>query len=971
MKQHLQLLCMLLLISWSTMGQTEPTISDLKLTPALDITHFDNYELSVNVAPNGNTINNVSFTVRPQQASATNSNWDFLTNGTPNPNPNIPLVKAATNTSGNAWSFSQLRPDNIYSEIAFIFDIATAPSNSRFWQNSYQLMNFKNNYEITANTNFFIEVYATSNPGSPPSADMHVYLVGKGFNISDFQTGGPLANEAWQTHSSVELVGTINRNDPFHHNHGPNSRHFLVPLSADANGKIGNKNLDISGDFWIILTTGHQLQTRGWDMKYHAGSNNNGTWYKGSGTNFSLQTGCPDVHVHFAREETTPERDAMEVKVKVEYNSGDFIESASTMYYFAVLPNLPPNASAFNAPAAGNYSGNVTISWEPATDPNNDPLTYNIYLINDGGSIPVATELNTTFYDLNSTSYPNGDYDIIVEACDGEFCTDFNWSSGQDEDAKITFSTTEWVGGHTGDETTWNRAENWSNGTIPDSDSWVRIPSVVNAPIIGSGTTASCHHLVIESGGELTIDGTLDNSGTVTVNSDALASGSLILNGTLNGNVTYNRYLVNDRWHLVSSPVAGQTFNSTFFADNSIDHNPGSTEFALIDYDTENNQWNSYPGAGVSGTFTSAKGFLLARYIASSEGGTVGFTGPVNTGDVSFTPSTAGYRWNAVGNPFTSAIGINSNAGTTNFIDENSSNLSESFAAIYYWDDTDGGIGNYIEINQSSSAFYAAPGQGFFVQAASGATAINFPVSLRTHQGLVTLKSGQAEWPQLEITAKSGDVRSVATIKFVDGSTHGLDVGYDAGKFKSNPRINLFTKLVDDNGVDFGLQCLPPTQMESMAIPVGLDVKSAGEITFNINYFSLPGNLIPVLEDRLLNIKTPFETGNNNYTSTVSESESDYGRFYVSFSSTTDLAHIQNGTFFKAWYSNNTIQIHGKMEGPATIILYDIKGRVLMQKEVRNESQNSLSIPNFSNGIYLVKITGSNKTELLKVPVLK
>jgi hypothetical protein len=158
MKQHLQLLCMLLLISWSTKGQTEPTITDLQLTPDLDITHFDNYELSVNVAPNGNTINNVSFTVRPQQASATNSNWDFLTNGTPSPNPNIPLVKTATNTSGNAWSFSQLRPDNIYSEIAFIFDITTAPSNSRFWQNNYQLMNFTNNYEITANTNFFIEV---------------------------------------------------------------------------------------------------------------------------------------------------------------------------------------------------------------------------------------------------------------------------------------------------------------------------------------------------------------------------------------------------------------------------------------------------------------------------------------------------------------------------------------------------------------------------------------------------------------------------------------------------------------------------------------------------------------------------------------------------------------------------------------------------------------------------------------------
>lgn len=969
MKQHLQLLCMLLLISWSTMGQ--PEITDLQLTPALDITRFANYELSVNVAPNGNTINNVSFTVRPQQASATNSNWDFLTNGTPFPNPNESLVKAATNTSGNAWSFSQLRPDNIYSEIAFIYDITTTPSNSRFWQDSYQLMNFKNKYEITANTNFFIEVYATPNPGSPPSADMHVYLVGKGFNISDFQAGGPLANEAWQNHASVELVGTINRDEPFHHSHSSNSSHFLVPLSADANGKIGNKNLDISGDFWIILSTGHQLQTRGWDMKYHAGSNN-GTWYKGSGTNFAQQTGCPDVHVHFAREETTEASDGMEVKVKVEYNSGDFIESASTMYYFAILPNLPPNASAFSAPMAGTYSGDVTISWYPATDPNNDPLTYKISLIDINGThTSVVTDLTGTSYVLNTNLYPNGDYDIMVEACDGLFCTGFNWSSDQDENAKITFSTTEWVGGASGDETNWAVAANWSNGTIPGVNSSVRIPAVTNAPIIGSGTTASCHHLVIESGGELTVEGTLDNSGTVTVNSDALASGSIILNGTLNGNVTYNRYLVNDRWHLVSSPVAGQIFNSTFFADNSIDHNPGSTAFALIDYDTENNQWNAYPGAGVSGTFTSAKGFLMARYVDSSVGGTVGFTGPVNTGDVSFTPSTAGYRWNAAGNPFTSAIGINSNAGITNFINHNLSNLSESFAAIYYWDDTDGGIGNYIEINQSSAAFYAAPGQGFFVQAASGATTINFPVSIRTHQGSVTLKSGQAEWPQLEITAKSGDVLSVATIKFVDGSTPGLDVGYDAGKFKSNPRINIFTKLVDDNGVDFGLQCLPPTQIESLAIPVGLDVKSAGEVTFSINYSSLPGHLIPVLEDRLLNIKTPFETGNINYTSKVSESESDYGRFYVSFSSTTDVAQIQNGTFYKAWYSNNAIQIHGKMEGPATITLYDINGRVLMHKAVTNESQNSISIPNFSNGIYLVKITGSNKTELLKVPVLK
>ena len=159
--------------------------------------------------------------------------------------------------------------------------------------------------------------------------------------------------------------------------------------------------------------------------------------------------------------------------------------------------------------------------------------------------------------------------------------------------------------------------------------------------------------------------------------------------------------------------------------------------------------------------------------------------------------------------------------------------------------------------------------------------------------------------------------------------------------------------------------------MESLAIPVGLDVKSTGEVTFSVNYSTLPENLIPVLKDRLLNIQTPFETGNNNYTTTVSEIESDYGRFYISFSSTTNVAQIHNGPFFKAWYSNNTIQIQGKVEGAAIITLYDINGRALMQKKVTNESQNSLSIPNFGNGIFLLKIAGSNKTELLKVPVLK
>ena len=105
------------------------------------------------------------------------------------------------------------------------------------------------------------------------------------------------------------------------------------------------------------------------------------------------------------------------------------------MFYFDELPNLAPNASVITAPAAGTYQGNVTISWQPATDPNNDAVTYQVSIIDLTGTpdtTTVATGLTGTSYVLNTTLYANADYDILIEACDAEFCTGFNWSANAD-----------------------------------------------------------------------------------------------------------------------------------------------------------------------------------------------------------------------------------------------------------------------------------------------------------------------------------------------------------------------------------------------------------------------------------------------------------------------------------------------------------------------------------------------------------
>jgi hypothetical protein len=968
---------LLILVGWGATAQ--PTVSNISLTPKLDITHFYNYTLSADVTPGeGNTVTGVSFVVRPQTASANNLNWDFLTNGTAIPNPNQPLKNPATQpTTGNVWSFNGLRPDNIYSEIAFIYDIVSAPSNSRFWQNSYQLMRFTNNYEVTAKTSFFIEVNATPTANAPFSADMQVYLVGKGFNIAAFQTGGGLANEAWQTHASVELVGTINRNASFHHTHTENSSHYLVPLSTDADGKIGNKKLDINGDFWIILTTGHQLESRGWDMKYHAGCNNNSTWYKGSGTTFAPQSGCPDVHVHFAREEATLAHNTMEVKVEVNYTSNSvsytYLSSPET-FSFTELPNLAPNASAFTAPAPGTYQNNVTISWLPATDPNNDPVTYKLSLIDTTTKVKtiVATGLTGTSHVLNTTSFPNAYYDILVEACDTAFCTGFNWSSNIDEGGYFRILNKIWIGDIS---TSWSDPQNWSPNTLPTGSDGIVIPVTTNKPVISSPSAitgnlniAEGATLTVTESGTLTVSGDLSsvNNGLI-IESGAGGTGSLIHSSSIAG-ATIQRYFAANRWYIVGVPVINQAYSGTYFSDNKIPvNNPSSPSFyGITEYNETLNAWKGYFSSAATGTFVNGNGYLVRR----SEGGNVAFSGIMASGnqDITLTlPRTTitdgSYGWNALGNPYPSAI------NTTSFINTNLSSLDPSFAALYIWDESAGASYKIVNLAGLTGYEYLQSGQGFFVRAKVNDSQVRFTPSMRVHQPSVTLKSGQTTWPGVVLAAEKGGVVSSTSITFREGMTNGLDVGYDAGVFKSQAPLSVYTHLVSCNGVDFGLQYLPLTALDRSTVEVGLEVGQTGEVRFTLKKESLESGSKVTLEDRKSGILKTFSASEDHHVAQVEKGEPAYGRFFLHFGSVTS-ADDQISAEYSAWYQQGEVKISGMMHGGTTLMLHDMQGRLLVQRKPEAAvPQNRLETGVLPNGIYLLTIVSGNQRTTLKIPV--
>ena len=501
---------------------------------------------------------------------------------------------------------------------------------------------------------------------------------------------------------------------------------------------------------------------------------------------------------------------------------------------------------------------------------------------------------------------------------------------------------------------------------------------------------ATMYNLKIESGASLTlpsttcltVNGALANvAGTagLMIKSDASSTGSLKVLGSVSGRATVLQWMAPNAWHLISSPVATEPVidflndNMDVAIDLATKNSPPYT-FAMRDYNVAGTGWTSYFTGAKPNThlFGTGKGYLVLTrepVVVSLE-----FKGDLNTLPVSNVAVKTG--WNLVGNPFTSAISINSAAGTasggTNFIGENTSTLTGSYAAIYVWDET-ATPKEYQVVNHTyngSAAFYAQVGQGFFVKSAVDGN-LNFGSSMQVHQGAAPFKGATTPTPQIKLIAGS-TIGSMATvIKFIEGTTAGLDVGYDAGVFKSEPTFSVYTKLVADNGVEFQLQCLPPTGYDKMVIPIGIDSKSAGEIVFTVQTVQLEQNCKVILEDKLTNTFTDLST--NSYKAALAANTAGSGRFYLHTGDIVSGVEDQMlpGKVTAYAKGNKEIRIIGEVGDGAVATLVNGLGQVVLTKLLGAGKLNIIGPPNLSSGIYLLNINDKGTPQTIKIMIRK
>ena len=496
-------------------------------------------------------------------------------------------------------------------------------------------------------------------------------------------------------------------------------------------------------------------------------------------------------------------------------------------------------------------------------------------------------------------------------------------------------------------------------------------------------TVASGKSFTIEKTGSVTMSGNFSNAGTFTLNSDSDEFSSIIIGGSVTGNITYNRYVNSvgtNEWDLIGAPVSGQSLEAFVTANASTLATNGTT-FAIGYYENADDTWTNYTTSTIvgAGNFEMGKGFQMATI----SGGTLKFTGApasqtqtqaiINNDAAN---SGAGTRWSLVSNPFPSYIHGNTNANSSNnFLTVNSDKLDDSYEAIYGYD-ADGIGSGYTVYNNTTTARGIAPGQAFMV--ASDNTSydnVSFTTAMRTTEGGDDFIAGNpVTYFELVVKLYVGETEIEDTkFYFKDGLTLGLDPGYDAGHF--NQSAALLTRLVaEDQGVGLAVNAMGIESINDVVVPLEINRASGETFRITVDTFDIFGGINVYLEDNQNDTMTLLNE--QDFELTPENTLGGVGRFFIHFTqsvlSTQDQINTNHLNAYKL-NINSFITIEGlaNQGGQTSVTVYDILGKQVVSATLDNHTNTQkISTETVAAGIYIIKLDSGN-TILTKKLIIK
>lgn len=474
-----------------------------------------------------------------------------------------------------------------------------------------------------------------------------------------------------------------------------------------------------------------------------------------------------------------------------------------------------------------------------------------------------------------------------------------------------------------------------------------------NAVVIissGDDVTLSSGSLTVVSGSTYTQQ---NNANLMQTNASAANSGGTIIE---RNSSPVNRL----DYTLWCSPVSGtQTLQN--FSQYTVSNR-------FYEYNTATDQYNSISSAG---TWAMAKGYLIRvnntwpAFPATAVVWPGKFRGTPNNGSQSFALSTAGNKYNAVGNPYPSAL------KTDDFINDNSSNIE---GTLWFWrktnDDTNPTsystcttVGCTLNNGHTySDSDYISVGQGFLVQAKTGATAVNFTNSMRASTNINQFfkLNNVMDRYWVELKTASGISCNRNLYAYIPDATLGYDNGKD-GLFIGDSQKALVS-VVDNREMVIQAR---PTFDATDVIPLVFKTDEAGDYQITLNELEgvFAGSQDIYLRDNLLNITHNLKTAAYSFSTASGVFNSRFDLLYQPSLSTNQPSFDANNVMVIK--QNDDIVINAGKYTIAEVKVYDMRGRILIHKKGINANEARL-VSNKTKQVLLVQITSTEGSVVTK-----
>ena len=251
-----------------------------------------------------------------------------------------------------------------------------------------------------------------------------------------------------------------------------------------------------------------------------------------------------------------------------------------------------------------------------------------------------------------------------------------------------------------------------------------------------------------------------------------------------------------------------------------------------------------------------------------------------------------------------------------------------------------------------------SPAQAFFVEAKT-TEAVTFTEANQSHKDDNFQRSANSR-PEIKLILSNGSENRKTELFYIDGTTTGLDDGFDGKMFGGTTHnFTIYTVLVSNSvGVKYAVQSLPNSDLESMVVPIGVKAAVAKEITFSAEAMNFPSGVKVFLEDRGNNTFTRIDEANTSYKVTLTEALNGIGRFYLHTTTSAlsiDNVALNSVSIIKS--NNSNLKIAGLQQGKVAISLLNIQGKKIFASLFKANGVKVIALPKLAAGIYLVQLT--------------